>query len=194
MSQPGWYHLALVYNGSILNLYANGALDGSVPATGTISSPQSDRLTIGAYTIESSLVGYLLHGKIDEVSIRQRAMSAEEIRAKMRTRLDVTAESGLLLYLNFDEGTGGVAHDLSGMGNNGTIYGASWGTGVQLDPIAWNPEIDGNGHSYELVRVAAPISWLAAKAQAESMGGHLATITSQAEMTGYGSIMCIPMP
>ncbi len=37
-----------------------------------------------------------------------------------------TISEGLVLYLPFDEGTGTIAKDLSGMGNNGTIHGAKW--------------------------------------------------------------------
>jgi hypothetical protein len=33
---------------------------------------------------------------------------------------------GLVLYLNFDEGSGSTAKDLSGQGNDGAINGASW--------------------------------------------------------------------
>lgn len=33
---------------------------------------------------------------------------------------------GLVLYLNFDEGSGNTARDLSGQGNDGAINGASW--------------------------------------------------------------------
>ena len=36
---------------------------------------------------------------------------------------------GTVAYWNFDEGSGTVAHDVSGNGNNGTIYGATWTNG-----------------------------------------------------------------
>ena len=39
------------------------------------------------------------------------------------------AESGLQLYLPFNEASGSTAHDHSGNGNNGTITGASWVAG-----------------------------------------------------------------
>ncbi len=42
-------------------------------------------------------------------------------------------------------------------------------------PIVWT----GNGHGYEIFQ--ANVDWTTAKALAESKGGHLATITSQAE-------------
>jgi hypothetical protein len=37
---------------------------------------------------------------------------------------------GLVGYWKFDEGSGNIAHDYSGNGNDGTIYGASWTEGI----------------------------------------------------------------
>jgi len=36
------------------------------------------------------------------------------------------SDEGLVAYYSFDEGEGNVLHDLSGNGNDGTIYGAKW--------------------------------------------------------------------
>jgi hypothetical protein len=48
-------------------------------------------------------------------------------------------------------------------------------------PAEWKPSAGGNGHWYQL-RFADPcISWESAQAEAESVGGHLATLTSPAE-------------
>jgi hypothetical protein len=40
------------------------------------------------------------------------------------------ASSDAVLILHFDEGSGTIAKDESGHGNDGTIYGATWTTGV----------------------------------------------------------------
>jgi PGF-CTERM protein/uncharacterized repeat protein (TIGR01451 family) len=40
------------------------------------------------------------------------------------------AASGEVLVLHFDEGSGTVARDSSGYGNDGTIHGATWTTGI----------------------------------------------------------------
>jgi ribosomal protein L40E len=40
------------------------------------------------------------------------------------------ATSGLVGYWKFDEGSGTIAHDSSGNGNDGTVYGASWTNGI----------------------------------------------------------------
>lgn len=47
-------------------------------------------------------------------------------------------------------------------------------------PVIWDSP-DGNGHSYELILTEGPISWNDARVEAESTGGYLATITSEAE-------------
>jgi hypothetical protein len=45
----------------------------------------------------------------------------------------------------------------------------------------WDPVSGGNGHYYEPVPYSAGLSWNEAKLEAESRGGYLATITSDAE-------------
>lgn len=47
-------------------------------------------------------------------------------------------DEGLIAYWNFDEGTGGMAYDSSGNNNNGTIYGASWTTGVSGNALRFD--------------------------------------------------------
>ncbi|MHC4605017.1 MAG: hypothetical protein ACYS6W_17005, partial [Planctomycetota bacterium] len=59
-------------------------------------------------------------GIIDEVRIYDRALSAEEIRANMHTRLSGD-EPGLVGYWDFDEGMGQIVYDLSGNGNDGQL-------------------------------------------------------------------------
>lgn len=53
----------------------------------------------------------------------------------------------------------------------------------------WRVDQGGNGHSYEVVNVASPIGWDAAKTQAESRGGYLATLTSAAENDFVGTLV-----
>jgi len=54
---------------------------------------------------------------------------------------------GELAYWSFDEGSGSIAHDGSGYGNNGTIYGASWTTGVSETAM----DFDGTDDYIEIV-------------------------------------------
>ncbi len=61
-----------------------------------------------------------LNGKIDELVIYDRALSAEEVRSLMHTRPD-TDDPNLVVYYDFDEGKGQVAGDSSGNGNDGQL-------------------------------------------------------------------------
>jgi hypothetical protein len=49
-----------------------------------------------------------------------------------------------------------------------------------------------NGHTYKLVRTPGRISWSAAQAAAQAMGGHLATITSAAENAEVAALATDP--
>jgi hypothetical protein len=86
---PGvWYHLAGVYDGAHVLLYVNGELVVEPPAlTGTIW-PMLDNsfLAIGSEDGVTNQPGGIVgeryfHGLIDEVSLYNRALSAEEIQA-----------------------------------------------------------------------------------------------------------------
>jgi len=71
-----WYHIALTYDGAALRMYVNGKLDGSLAVTGTIV-PTANPLAIGAYTFGP----WNLIGRVDEVSLYNRALLADEIQA-----------------------------------------------------------------------------------------------------------------
>lgn len=45
---------------------------------------------------------------------------------------------GLVAYWDFDEGSGNILHDVSGNGNNGTIYGAKWVDGVKGKALSFD--------------------------------------------------------
>jgi Concanavalin A-like lectin/glucanases superfamily/Pro-kumamolisin, activation domain/Reelin subrepeat B/Immunoglobulin domain/HYR domain/Viral BACON domain len=79
---PGvWYHVAMVYDGSSVRVYLNGLLDGSAGASGAVQASDY-ALRIGAYAPVNGTANksYLL-GRIDELSLYGRALSAAEIQA-----------------------------------------------------------------------------------------------------------------
>jgi len=88
-----WHHISIVYDGSIdtndgldrVNIYINGVpqsttLAYSTGALGDIPNGSAN-LSLGAAVASNLDAGYLLNGKIDEVEILNRALTAEEIRA-----------------------------------------------------------------------------------------------------------------
>jgi len=73
-----WSHVAASYDGSTLRLYVNGVLVASTPQAGSID-PAPGPLRIGG----NSVWGEYFTGRIDEVRIYSRALSAAEIQADM---------------------------------------------------------------------------------------------------------------
>jgi glucose/arabinose dehydrogenase/PKD repeat protein len=73
-----WSHMAATYDGTTLRFFLNGTLTGSVPASGAIVV-SGNPLRIGGNTIW----GEYFSGRIDEVRIYNRALSAIEIQSDM---------------------------------------------------------------------------------------------------------------
>ena len=73
-----WQHIGVAYNGSCMQKYFNGELDGScIPG----------RLDAGSATIDASIAGksigtpgYFINGSIDEVMIYNRALTESEVQ------------------------------------------------------------------------------------------------------------------
>ena len=73
-----WSHLAATYNGSVLRIYVNGTQVASTTVTGSIDT-STQPLQIGG----NSVWGEYFAGRIDELRIYNRALSASEIAADM---------------------------------------------------------------------------------------------------------------
>lgn len=113
-----WHHVAAVYDGSKLQIYIDGVLNGQTTASGTIPTNNYNVL-IGE---NEQQTGRQFDGKIDEVRIWNVARSATEISNNLNATL-TGKETGLVGYWNFNEGTvnGNTITDLTGHGNNGTL-------------------------------------------------------------------------
>lgn len=76
-----WYHVAMVYDGSNLRGYVNGLQDGAVSASGTVQTTDYP-FRIGAYAPINGIGSKAyLAGRVDEVSVYNRALTASEIHA-----------------------------------------------------------------------------------------------------------------
>lgn len=104
-----WQHFAWVYDGSSILLYVNGMLNGSASASGTFSNPNVP------FGIGKSLLGgfnFVFGGRIDEVSVWDKALDQTEIQDMIDNELSGT-EPNLQLYYKFNQGEPG--------GNNTSI-------------------------------------------------------------------------
>jgi hypothetical protein len=77
-----WTHLAGTYDGTTLRLYVNGVQVGSRPVTGALLT-STGALRIGG----NSVWGEFFQGRIDEVRVHNRALSATEVQTIMNLPL-----------------------------------------------------------------------------------------------------------
>lgn len=122
-----WQHVAATFDNGTVLLYLNGVLDQT--ATGAMV-PYVGTEPV-AFGREGNFPGGTLNGIIDEVRIWNVVRTASDL-ATFKGRKLVGSEPGLVGYWRFDEGTGQVVRDATGMGNDGTL-----GTTPGVDP--WDP-------------------------------------------------------
>lgn len=128
-----WIHYMCVYDGSTLKIYRNGSLLRSGSVTGSITHT-TNQLYIGSYD-----GGTRFTGKVDDVRIYNRALSAQEVQqlysmgasnklsssatASSTTACTVGLACGLVGYWTFDgkDISNGVLLDKSGNNNKGNF-------------------------------------------------------------------------
>lgn len=126
-----WIHMAGTYDGSLVRLYVNGAQVASSAAGGPLVSDARPLLIGAGQNDGTSAVQEALAGRIDDLRVYKRALSAAEIQA---IAVPPQPSSGLVLHWPLD----GNASDASGNGNHGTPQGAVFtagnlGGGVDVD-------------------------------------------------------------
>lgn len=65
----------------------------------------------------------------EAIAVKSREGTLDGALDVMQAFCNANKEPKLLAYWNFDEGSGSIASDSSGNGNDGTIYGAAWTAG-----------------------------------------------------------------
>ncbi|MFK5894256.1 MAG: RHS repeat-associated core domain-containing protein [Pseudomonadota bacterium] len=93
-----WEMLTLSYDGNLLKMYKNGALENSLESSSTLNVPNSpESLTIGsAFDVENGLLGNVhqaLKGKLDDVRIYNRALTSTEITELYNLGTDTTPDA-----------------------------------------------------------------------------------------------------
>jgi len=129
-----WNHFAVVWNGSTIQLYLNGAAIGSgSTATGAASSDTSDALYIGSsVTASRTFDGYVRRVRL----FRNKALTAGEYATLYSngnfTQNQASPVSGCTAEYNFTEGSGTTVADTSGNGATATL-GASTAAPAWVD-------------------------------------------------------------
>ena len=127
-----WFHWAVTFDKGtgVVAWYCNGEL------VSTRICPESER-EFNIVTEESAgewCIGradtWWWAGKLSEVRVWNRALSAEEINGDVHPYyVDPATADGLACYWKFNEGTGGIINDYSGHGNHAIV--------VSDSPIIW---------------------------------------------------------
>jgi len=146
-----WSHIAWTYDGSFVKIYINGSLDNTPPGVTGNMSTTGAVLKIGS--LRPGWSGYDFAGKIDEVKIYDRALSAGEVLQEYNagSAAHIGSDSAAsydpwggnppVTWWQFDEYTGSTAYDRSGNNNNGTITNATWAHGKYGSALSF----DGDG-------------------------------------------------
>lgn len=96
-----WTHLAFTFDGSFIRLFKNGIIADSLPATDFITLSTED-FYIGDLLYQGT--HYYLQGKVDEVSLWNRALQPAELACMPINGIDTSTAVGLQLYYKFDQG------------------------------------------------------------------------------------------
>lgn len=119
-----WHHVSLISNGNEIQLFIDGQLESSRFTTGNFL-PSLAPLEVGRQLHWSGPTYSKVD--VDEVRIWNKTLTREEIQANMFREIE--PQDGLVGYWRFDEGTGTVAYDSSGNGNDGTLVNSpTWTT------------------------------------------------------------------
>lgn len=123
-----WHHIGLVWDGTIspgvMKIYLDGVLQYTqyhTRLTGIIDDTPTLPIYIGAWETD---ITYTFHGKIDEVAIYDRALSAMEIDMHYESMIvDPVAKWPM------NEGIGSTTEDSTPNNHDGTLTGATWTSG-----------------------------------------------------------------
>jgi hypothetical protein len=134
-----WHHIVGQKTSTALQIYVDGISKASTPNTGTIAYTQGTGLFIGKHGNGGTIYDFV--GSIDDVRIYNRALSNQEV-LDLYNNTSTVISNGLQFQYALNEGSGTIATDASGNGNNGTISGATWATGKSGSGLSF----DGNDY------------------------------------------------
>lgn len=123
----GWHHFSLTWNDNVsteTKLYIDGRAE-STTNTGTFANVNSLANALTFALGAESDAGNPFDGKLDEIRLYNRTMTADEVAQLYRLTTPTSADTALKGYWSFDGAdlSGTTASDRSGAGNDGTLTG-----------------------------------------------------------------------
>lgn len=112
-----WSHILVTHSSGVFTVYLNGEQVGSPWPQSVVYNATGDKVQIGKWAWNHDL--YRFDGQIDDTRIYTRALSDTEASNLYKGE---AITNGLKGYWDFSEGTGDIAKDKSGNGNDGTLY------------------------------------------------------------------------
>ncbi len=170
-----WYHLAYVRTATEVKLYLDGVLEITAPGA---DAGTANRFLLASYSTAGT--NYRFSGKMDEVRLWDVARTEAQINAAKDVELTGT-ETGLLIYYNFNNGTGSGAIDkaasggyehgiLTNMGNSNwivddeptpvelTSFTASTSSATGSVVLNWSTATEVNNYGFEVEALASSIT------------------------------------
>lgn len=123
ISDNKWHRIVAVWDGSTMYLYID---DLDMPDNST---------SLGDFTIGDT-------GKSLEIGNNWAGDKKGDYTGLIDEVQISTIETGLVGQWHFDEGSGNIAYDNSGYGNDGTIHGAKWTIGVSGKALSFDGSND----------------------------------------------------
>ncbi|MFH1473594.1 MAG: LamG-like jellyroll fold domain-containing protein [Candidatus Aenigmatarchaeota archaeon] len=151
----GWNHIAYTYNNNgACELYLNGAPIGSGTLSGTV---QTNLWEVSTKIGRPSANERYFNGLLDEVKVWNRVLTPAEVQQEYID--NVPSMGGEIGFWKFDDGSGTIATDSSGNGDDGTLRNmeaGDWKSGadcvsggcLEFDGVNEYVEADVSGFDY----------------------------------------------
>ena len=135
------------YDDGIIKMF----IDGNDNNTGTLD------LAADIYSGYNLLVGSRHYNRFHSCTISEVIVSRQNTYfGSFSPPQSFTTNANTVMHLQMNEGSGSTLNDVSGNGNNGTIYGATWFEDVPNPPT---PPVPGGNNSLVLMELMTTLKF-----------------------------------